>query len=140
MVPGRRLRVVTAVVLAVLTGGCGSNDAASPPAKRPATTTPRPRPAQAAPGPAWPRDRVLRRLAGRRVTVTGRAISLDHDTLTCVGLGPRSLVDGKPAWTRFRCVQPTFPPGAVVGPDAILIVATTPAGTLTVVDARLTRY
>jgi hypothetical protein len=84
---------------------------------------------------------VLRRLDGRRIRVADRTVRIDRATLTCGGVGrPQSRVGGEPAWTRFRCVQPTFPPGEVAGPDAIFLAEPTGPHTLAVTHRRLTRY
>jgi len=106
-----------------------------------ATRTPTPTPAAKPSGVAWTHAKVIRRLAGRRLRVAGRRVRIDAQTLTCGGVGrPASRAGGKPAWTRFRCVQPTFPPGRVVGPDAILIVEPTGRRSFEVTSRRLTRY
>jgi hypothetical protein len=106
--------------------------------ERPAT--PMPTPAAAA-GPAWTRDAVMRRLDGRRITVDGRGVRIDRSTLVCGGIGrPSDRRRGRPVWVRFRCVQPTFPPGAVAGPDAILVVAPAGRRRLVVIESRLTGY
>jgi hypothetical protein len=92
-------------------------------------------------GVAWTRDAVLRRLAGRRIRVGQRTVRIDGGTLACGGLGRATTrIGGEPAWTGFRCVQPTFPPGSVAGPDAIFVVAPTGPRTLVVTDRRLTGY
>ena len=97
-----------------------------------------PAPAPRARG-ARTRRTVLRRLAHRTVRVGHRRVRLDPSTLTCTGLGRPGWIDGAHAWTHFRCVQPTFPPGAVVGPDAIFVVSG--AGSrLVVSQARFTTY
>jgi hypothetical protein len=90
---------------------------------------------------AWTHAKVLDRLHGRRIRVEGRVVRIDRATLTCGGLG-RTVRrrGGAPAWSRFRCVQPTFPAGAVAGPDAILIVEPTGRRTFALVERRLTEY
>jgi hypothetical protein len=140
----RRLPVV--VVVAVLgAGACGGG-----------TTAPRPSPTQhrgggsqaggtATPAPAprvaWTHDKLLRQIAGRRILVGGRTVQIDPDTVVCGGVGrPAAQQRGRPAWSRFSCLQPTFPPGAVVGPDAVFFVQPTGGRTFDVVGARLTHY
>jgi hypothetical protein len=137
------LRLPVVVVLAVLgAGACGGG----PPAQR---GTPTPRHADGAPrggatpGPrqAWTHDTVLRRIAGRRIAVGGRTVRIDPATVVCGGIGPRAATrHGRPAWSRFRCQQPTFPPGSVVGPDAVFVVEPTGPRTFTITGARLARY
>jgi hypothetical protein len=66
-------------------------------------------------------------------------VRIDRDTVTCGGLG--APADGsEPAWTRFRCVQPTFPAGALAGPDAVFVVRVTGRRTFAVSGARFTTY
>jgi hypothetical protein len=134
------------VLLALLgAGGCGGG-----PAPRPGTATPQ-RPAAtpgaqrstATPGrrAAWTHDTLLRRIAGRRIAVGGRKVRVDPGTVVCGGVGPPAAKrNGRPAWTRFRCLQPTFPSGSVVGPDAVFVVQPTGARTFAITSARLTRY
>ena len=62
---------------------------------------------------------------------------IDSDTLACGRAGTTDK-GGRPR-VRFRCVQPTFPAGSVVGPDAIFFVHAA-AGRLVISDARLTSY
>jgi hypothetical protein len=142
------LVLVLAVLLGLGANGCGDtarerHDARPPgggsgrPAARPAE--PRQRPAGAR--VAWTRVAVLRRLEGRRIRVGGQMVGIDPATVTCGGVGrPTTRVHGKPAWIRFRCVQPTFPPGSVAGPDVIFVVEPTGARTLVVRERRLTSY
>jgi hypothetical protein len=69
----------------------------------------------------------------------GQTLGIDPATLTCGGVGvPTTRVHGEPAWIRFRCVQPTFPPGSVAGPDLIFIVEPSRARTPVVSERRLT--
>lgn len=101
------------------------------------TPDPRPEPRRT----AWTLRGVLRRLDGRRIPVGERSVRLDRDTIACGGVSraePRA--HAKPAWTRFRCVQPTFPPGSVAGPDAIFVVEPTGRRTFVVTGARFSRY
>jgi hypothetical protein len=83
---------------------------------------------------------VLRRLAGRRITIGDHVIRVDASTVTCGGTGRAEHRGGKPAWRRFRCVQPTFPPGSVAGPDAIFFLQPLDETRLKVTDRRLTAY
>lgn len=90
---------------------------------------------------AWTHDDVMRRIAGRRIAVGDRKVRVDPGTVVCGGVGaPAAGHDGRPAWSRFRCLQPTFPPGSVAGPDAVFFVEPTGPRTYTVTGARLTRY
>jgi hypothetical protein len=122
----------------VAVAGCGGGSdvpraTPSPPAKHESPP--------AAKAVAWTHAAVLRHLEGRSIRVAGRKVRLDGATLTCGGVGrPQSRVRGVPAWTRFRCVQPTFPPGEVAGPDAIFFAAPTGPRTLAVTHAGLTSY
>jgi hypothetical protein len=136
--------VLMVALLAVGASACGGSPHRAPPASRTPTPQPTPQP-EAAPsghaGVAWTYDALMRRLHGRRLPVGGRTVRIDRATLACGGVGrPARRVDGEPAWTRFRCVQPTFPPGAVAGPDAIFIVEPTGPHKLAIGARRLTRY
>ena len=127
-------------LLAMGVSACGGSPHRAPPASR----TPAPQPSAAPSGQAgvaWTYDALMRRLHGRRLRVGGRSVRIDRDTVACGGVGrPARRVDGAPAWTRFRCVQPTFPPGAVAGPDAIFIVEPTGRHEVAIRARRLTRY
>jgi hypothetical protein len=138
-------RLAAMLVLAGLVlAGCGDGA----PERRPAATSTaagsaarpsHPRPARG--GAAWTRKKVLRRIAGRRIRVQGRIVRVDPDTITCGGVGRAAgSVEGKGAWSRFRCVQPTFPAGAVVGPDAIFFVEPRDARSVEFTASRFTRY
>lgn len=134
------LLVLGGLVLA----GCGDRaperrPAATSTAAPSAATPSHPRPARG--GAAWTRKKVLRRIAGRRIRVQGRIVRVDPDTVTCGGVGRAAgSVGGKGAWSRFRCVQPTFPAGAVVGPDAIFFVEPRDARSVELTASRFTRY
>ncbi|HWT22604.1 MAG TPA: hypothetical protein VN213_03780, partial [Solirubrobacteraceae bacterium] len=143
----RSLALPVAGVLLVAVSGCGDDGssrtadraatptATSTPAAGPAGGTPPRREAGSA--VAWTRAEVLARLHGRTLRVEGRAVRLDRETITCAGLGAeRERRRGASAWTRFRCIQPTFPPGGVAGPDAIVIVRPTGARTFAVTARR----
>ena len=141
--------LAAALLLAV--GACGGSDSSrhakpahrSPtPVPSPTTTAP-PTPAQHAPRPGPPRthDAVVRRIVGRSVRVDGRVVRIHADTVVCTGLGPAAgRVHGRAAWRRFRCLQPTFPPGSVAGPDVIFVLESVAPDRLIVTDARLTHY
>jgi hypothetical protein len=132
-----RLLVVVGVAL-LGAGACGGGGGARHP--RPTRTAAPASGGRAAAAVAWTDAAVLQRLAGQRIRVGGRAVQIDPSTVTCVGEGTATTRDGRPAWTGFRCVQPTFPPGAVAGPDAIFEVRPTGERTFAVVDARLSHY
>jgi hypothetical protein len=141
------LVLILGVLVAVGANGCGGGthgdaDGSPTPARRtPEATEPPSGPAGAGAGVAWTHDALMRRLQGRRLRVGGRTVRIDPATLTCGGVGrPAGRVHGDPVWSRFRCVQPTFPPGAVAGPDAIFIVQPTGPHELVIRDRRLTRY
>jgi hypothetical protein len=129
-------------LLALAAGGCGgSDDAPGPsptPAQRRAAT---PAPAHVTAGVAWTRTKLLRRLTDRRIAIGDNIIRVDASTVTCGGTGrPSARRDGEPAWRRFRCVQPTFPPGSVAGPDAIFFVQPVDRTRIEITDRRLTAY
>ncbi len=136
--------------LAVLAVGCGgggggegAGDRGTERADPAPTEVKRAAPPRAAPRAAstWSRDAVLRRLDGRRVRAAGRTVRLDATTMTCRGLGAaRSGRAGERAWSRFRCVQPTFPAGQVAGPDLVFTVRATGRRTFEVLERHFTRY
>jgi hypothetical protein len=134
------------VLVAVVAASCGeAGDEPRAPAPRreraeapPAQESPAARSAQR--GPAWTQEAVLRRIAGRRVRVEGRSLRIDRATVTCGGLGRSVRSGGKRAWLRFECIQPTFPPGSVVGPDAIFKVTPTGRRSFLASDGRFTSY
>ncbi len=146
MLTGRHFRKISsiAVILAIgVAGGCGEDA----PDRRPRAVAPTATPERVreAPAPtgsvAWTRAQALRRLDGRRIRVDGRVVRLDRSTLTCGGVGrPAKPIRGQDAWTRFRCVQPTFPSGAFAGPDAVFVVEPRGTRAFTVTRARFTRY
>jgi hypothetical protein len=130
-----------AVLIIAVAGilGCGGGDAETGPTE-PQRVITVPPPAARPPAPRLTHAAVLRRLRGRRVRVGHRRVRLDPATLTCVGVGTRGGTGRAHTWTRFRCVQPTFPPGATVGPDVIFFVEPGRHGTLKIGQSRLTRY
>jgi hypothetical protein len=139
----RRLLVVVISALlgaSACGGGAGPRPAATPRANTSPVSGPRAGDTPA-PSAAWTHDTVLRRIAGQRIVVGGRTVAVDPSTVVCGGLGaPAATRRGRAAWARFRCVQPTFPPGSVVGPDAIFFVQPTGPRDFKVTGARLTRY
>ena len=89
----------------------------------------------------WPHAKVLRSIAGRRIRVDGTFVRVDPTTVTCGGLGPPAAnVGSQAAWKRFRCVQPTFPRGAVAGPDAIFFLEPRGQRAFEITRAHFTRY
>jgi len=139
--PGRLSRAL--VVLALLpVAACGEHKRASRATPSPSAVVGTPSgtssPAGATP---WPLAKVLRRISGRRIRVAGRVVRIDPATVTCGGLGgPAGRPGGKAVWTRFRCVQPTFPKGTLVGPDVIFVAEPRGERALDVSGARLTHY
>jgi len=84
---------------------------------------------------------VLRRIVGRQIKAAGRTIRIEADTVTCGGLGRSSPGrKNRLAWTRFRCIQPTFPPGSVAGPDLIFVVRSAAPRDLVVTRPHFTSY
>ena len=143
--PLAALPVVFALLLPTACGDGSDTPRAKPAPQRSPPATPN---ATATEPPAAPEDRVawthaqvLRRLDGRRIRVGGRRVPIDGATLTCGGIDRAAArVRGEPAWTRFRCVQPTFPAGSVAGPDAVFVVDPTGRRTFEITERRLTRY
>ena len=87
----------------------------------------------------WSNQTLLRRIDGARIAVNGRIVALDDATLTCGGEGPGVAREGDRLWTHFTCIQPTFPPGSLVGRDALFRVHVTGERTFAVTDTRLGR-
>jgi hypothetical protein len=134
---------VPLILLALAAGGCGEHrDARQRATPTPADArTPTATVAGGASGAAWTRAELMGRLPGRRIHIGTQTVRVDAATVTCTGVGaPTERRAGAPAWPRFRCVQPTFPPGSVAGPDAIFFVAPADRKRLAVTDQRLTRY
>jgi hypothetical protein len=137
--------VLMLVALLVGVSACGGSQRGRPDVSHPRERrSPQPEATPSGPahaGVAWTYDALMHRLNGRRVRVGGRTVRIDPATVACGGVGrPARRVHGAPAWSRFRCVQPTFPPGEVAGPDVIFIVKPTGPRTLAVTHARLTSY
>jgi len=92
-------------------------------------------------GPAyWSTRFLVERLSDRRVRIGHRIVVLRADTLTCAGEGTSVVRHGSRMWTRFHCIQPTFPKGSLVGPDALFRVHVTSTRSYVVIDARMARY
>ena len=94
----------------------------------------------APPSVYWPRSKLMRRIANVRVRVEGRVIRIDPATVVCGGVGRARVVRGVARWRRFRCIQPTFPPGVLVGPDAIFLVHPMGRTRFRITDAHFARY
>jgi hypothetical protein len=92
------------------------------------------------PHASWSGAELVRRLAGENVQVEGRSVPIDTETLTCAGQGAGRPTGGARVWTHFRCIQPTFPPGELVGPDASFLLHATGPTTFVVTDASFSRY
>jgi hypothetical protein len=106
-----------------------------------ATVSPSPSGRALRTGPPRTADAVLRHIAGRRIKAAGRTIRIQSHTVTCGGLGrPSRRRRDRPAWIRFRCIQPTFPPGSTAGPDLILVVRSVAPHRLVVTRRYLTSY
>ena len=143
--------LLTTLLVAAVLGGCGgggSTDAPRPTAtpagarQSPgAAASPNPSGRALSPGPPRTPDAILRHFAGRRIKAAGRTIRIDAATVTCGGLGrPLRRRRDRLAWTRFSCIQPTFPPGSVAGPDLIFVVQSVAPRDLVVTERRLARY
>ena len=134
-----------AVLWVVVVAGCGEGAGERRPAatdRAPAASrSPEAKSGSKAATQPWTQAQALQRLAGRRIRVERRSVRLDRTTLTCGGIGsPVARIRGEAAWTRFRCVQPTFPRGAFAGPDAVFVVEPRGDRAFTVTRARFTRY
>jgi hypothetical protein len=84
-------------------------------------------------------ETLLRRLDGARIAVDGRIVTLDAATLACGGEGRGRTRAGEQRWAHFTCIQPTFPPGEIVGRDALFRVHVTSPATVAVTDTRMVR-
>jgi hypothetical protein len=143
----RRAAVIAALMAAaaVALGGCGggsqptASTAGRPVATTGGATSTSPAPPAATRRVAWPQRKLVRRLRGRIISVEGRRVEVDRTTITCQGIGRAQRRDHTLAWTRFHCVQPTFPAGAVAGPDAVFDVHPTGPRSLRVAAARFAR-
>lgn len=134
-----------AVTLSV--GACGGGDSATLTdhgrEARSAGSASRPQAAPARPSErvaAWPRARLLRRIADKIVQVEGRRVRIDRATVTCRGEGRPSRRGREDVWERFACIQPTFGAKSVAGPDAVFRVQPTGPRSFRITDGRFTRY
>ena len=89
----------------------------------------------------WSKPFLVQRLSGRHIVIGARKVLIRADTLTCDGEGRGVVRSGARMWKHFRCTQPTFPSGALVGPDAIYRVHVVGGRTKFVItDAYFTHY
>jgi hypothetical protein len=132
--------LVTAALGASACGGA-RDTGAGPGVSPTATTSPTAGGHELRLGPPRTPDAVLKRISGRRIEAAGQTIRVDASTVTCGGLGRPSQRDqANLSWTRFRCIQPTFPPGSVAGPDLIFVVQSVAPHDLVVTRRRFTSY
>jgi hypothetical protein len=97
--------------------------------------------AHAHPGPwYWTKQYLFQRLDGTRVAIGSKRVPIRLDTLTCQGEGQGVMRHGARAWKHFHCTQPTFPAGALVGPDAIFRVHVLGRTKYLITDAHFARY
>jgi hypothetical protein len=89
---------------------------------------------------AWPQRKLVRRLRGHSIEVEGRRVPVDPTTITCQGVGRSVRRAGVLMWTRFHCIQTTFPAHAVAGPDAVFDVHPTGPRSFLITGARFVRY
>jgi hypothetical protein len=100
---------VTALLVAVNTGGSDSDQRASPKSSAARTET-----GQAAgihgqaPRGSWSYAELIRRLEGEAITVDHNRVALDPGLITCNGEGPGTPAGGGRRWSRFTCTQTTF--------------------------------
>ena len=73
----------------------------------------------------WSLAKLERRLAGETIRVEGRRVRLEPGTLTCGGERRGRPGAGVRVFAHFSCISPTFPPGELVGPDALFRVHVT---------------
>ena len=88
----------------------------------------------------WSTGFFVDRDSGARFTVGRTKVVLRADTLTCQGEGRGVRRRGGRGWKHFRCVQPTFPRGALVGPDALFRLHVIGRTKYVISDARIARY
>lgn len=104
------------------------------------TATPTPDNASDA-GPPHALDAVLEAVAGRHIHVNGKTVRVDPATVTCGGSGdPVRRRRGSPEWTRFNCIQPTFPEGEVAGPDVLFVVESVAPRGFRITHRYMTKY
>jgi hypothetical protein len=136
-----RLTIVGAVLLGVTACGGGSGSDSPRRTATPAVASPTPGGSAVPPGPPRTLRAVLGDIRGRAIEADGRTVRVDPRTVVCGGVGrPSGRRHGRPAWTRFRCIQPTFPAGSVAGPDLIFTVRSVPPGDFVVTDRHFTSY
>jgi hypothetical protein len=70
----------------------------------------------------WSEAKVQRMLVGARSRAEGRVVPIDPSTLTCGGEGRGWRRRGVRLYRHFDCIQPTFPPRALAGPDLLFRV------------------
>jgi hypothetical protein len=148
---GRHERAVLAALLSVVAfamAACGGHDAPSTtrsPDRDAGTTaiviepTETPTAEQTSPVAGSTRAAIMRRLDGRRIRVHRTKVVIDRDTLACGRVGTADARRQRRR-IRLRCVQPTFPAGSLVGPDAIFFVRVNRVGRLVISDAHFTSY
>jgi hypothetical protein len=88
----------------------------------------------------WSLAKLERRLAGETIRVAGRRVRLEAGTLTCGGEGPGRPGAGVRIFAHFSCINPTFPPGQLVGPDALFRVHVTGRTTIRLTGKSFSGY
>jgi hypothetical protein len=88
----------------------------------------------------WSKSFLVQRLSGKHIVVGAKKVVIRADTLTCEGEGRPVFRTGARMWKHFRCTQPTFPPGSLVGPDAIFRVHVVGRTKFVITDAHFTHY
>jgi hypothetical protein len=88
----------------------------------------------------WSLAKLERRLAGETIRVAGRRVRLEAGTLTCGGEGPGRPGAGVRIFAHFSCINPTFPPGQLVGPDALVRVHVTGRTTIRLTGKSFSGY
>lgn len=78
------------------------------PATSPSTTATNPTSADA----YWPYAKLLARLAGRTVTVSGATVRLDAALIECNGDGASRSTGSAREWSRYTCTQTVFQGGS----------------------------
>jgi hypothetical protein len=88
----------------------------------------------------WSKSYLFQRLEGTRIAIGSKRVPVRLDTLACQGEGSSVVRNGARAWKHFRCTQPTFPAGVLVGPDAIFRVHVVGRTKYLITDAHFARY
>lgn len=88
----------------------------------------------------WSLAKLERRLAGETIRVEGRRVRLEAGTLTCWGEGRGRPGAGVRIFAHFSCISPTFPPGQLVGTDALFRVHVTGRTTIRLTGKSFSRY